>query len=715
MSDVSAAPAPVAVRDPERLAAVRATGLLDSAPDPGLDALAGLAAQLLDAPLAFVTVVDARRSFWVACLGVEDGTRENPVGESFCQYVIDERAALFFEDTAADPRTADNPSVGLMGVRAWAGCPLLGPGGDVLGSFCVVDTVARPWTPDQRATLRALAAAASSHVALLGAVRAEQESRARLQLLASASQLLLTERDPDQVLQQLTGLLAPGLATWCTAWRQDGEVLQPVAYTGPQDSRSGPWPAVRVDGGSLTATTHRTRRVQATPDLAAWLDRTAGDEPITQSGRERGIGPAISVPLLAGSRCLGTLVLVRRPGDDVFDDIETATVLEMAGRAAAALLLVLDLEREREIAEVLQRSLLPRLPDLHDVDISVRYRPAFRSEVGGDWYDVIDLGAGRLAVTVGDVMGRGVRAAAVMGQLRTALRTMVRLDLSPAEVLRRLDELAGELDGGPIVTCVVAVLDAVTGQLDWASAGHPPPLVRSAAGSRWLEAAGDAPLGVDTTPYAQHRTVLTRGDVVCLCTDGLIEDRTRDLDDGLRLLATSLCDVPAALSVEDQADELLRRVEPGRDDDMALLLLRWPEVDDVDLRREVLAVPAEPSAVPVVRAWAVRTARTWGDEECADAVALVISELVTNALLHGSPAVRVSLRHAGRVLFVEVFDGGHVPPARRVAGEDEENGRGLLLVDAMASRWGYRTTDDGKAVWVEIPVGPAPPRERPEM
>ncbi len=706
MSNAFAAHVPAAVLDPVRLAAVRQTGLLDSAPDPGMDALTTLAAHLLGAPLAFATLVDTHRSFWLSCAGVDDGSRQNPVEQSFCQYVIDSREPLFVEDTTENPLTAYNPSVHLLQVRAWAGYPLVGPTGDVLGSFCVVDTAPRAWTADQRQSLRRLAEAAESQVALLSLVGQEREACSRLQLLASASELLLTEREPDRILQRLTGLLVPGLATWCTAWERTGDLLRPVAYTGPDAADHDPWPPVRADGGSLAATTHRDRRVQATPDLAAWLERVAGDEAITTSSRERGIGPAIGVPLLAGSRCLGTLVLVRRPDQAAFDEIETATVLEMAGRAAAALLLMQDRAREREVAEVLQRSLLPQLPDVHDVEFSVRYRPAFGSEVGGDWYDVIDLGAGRIAVTVGDVMGRGVRAAAVMGQLRTALRTMVRLDLPPAEVLGRLNELATEMTGSPIVTCVLAVLDTAGGDLEWASAGHPPPVVRTADGSRWLRAEQDPPLGVDTAPYAAHRTTLSRGDVVCLCTDGLIEDRTRDLDDGLRLLADSLCGLAPESPLEQQADLLLRRVDPGLDDDMALLLLRWPLLAEQGLHRESLSVASEPASVMVVREWALRSSRSWCGPACGDAVALVASELVTNAIVHGRPAVQVDLRLAGAVLVLEVRDGGHVPPRRRVAAEQDENGRGLLLVEAMTSRWGYRATDDGKVVWAEVPVPP---------
>ena len=164
---------------PARLAAARASGLLDTRPDEAFDRLSGLAATLLETPLAFVTVVDDTRSFWKSCFGVElsgPEDQENPVEESFCQYVVDARAEIIVDDAAADPRTRDNPSVEKMGVRAWAGFPLMAPDGEVLGSFCVVDTVPRTWTARDREVLRVLALAASGEVAL----RAAAEDARRL-------------------------------------------------------------------------------------------------------------------------------------------------------------------------------------------------------------------------------------------------------------------------------------------------------------------------------------------------------------------------------------------------------------------------------------------------------------------------------------------------------------------------------------------------------
>lgn len=166
---------PAAVRDPKRLAAVRASGLLDTAPEVPFDRLTALAATLLDAPLAFATIVDEQRSFWKSCVGIAEGEeRENRVEESFCQYVVGSGRELLVGDAASDPRTRDNPSVDAMGIRAWAGFPLNTPGGAVLGSFCVVDTKPRKWTARDVEVLATLAGAASSEIALRAAATRAQ-------------------------------------------------------------------------------------------------------------------------------------------------------------------------------------------------------------------------------------------------------------------------------------------------------------------------------------------------------------------------------------------------------------------------------------------------------------------------------------------------------------------------------------------------------------
>ena len=181
---------PQAISDPRRLDAVHASGLLDTPPEEPFDRLTRLAAAVLDAPLAFATIVDDRRSYWKSCIGVagEDAPSGNTVEESFCQYVVGSNEALIVDDAASDPRTRDNPSVHDLGVAAWAGFPLRGPDGEVLGSFCVVDTKQRTWSERDVETLRTLAASASGEIALRAAVAQEREARERADTLARTLQ-----------------------------------------------------------------------------------------------------------------------------------------------------------------------------------------------------------------------------------------------------------------------------------------------------------------------------------------------------------------------------------------------------------------------------------------------------------------------------------------------------------------------------------------------
>ncbi len=182
---------PVAVLRPARLAEVRRSGLLDTGPEEPFDRLTRLACELLSAPFGFVTVVDERRSFWKSCIGItgtDPADRQNPVGESFCQYVIATDDAVIISDAREDPMTWDNPSIESMGVIAWAGYPVRAPNGQILGTFCVVDNVPRQWTTQDRRTLEVLAHAASGEVGLRIAADEARADAQRFQLLASTLQ-----------------------------------------------------------------------------------------------------------------------------------------------------------------------------------------------------------------------------------------------------------------------------------------------------------------------------------------------------------------------------------------------------------------------------------------------------------------------------------------------------------------------------------------------
>ena len=366
----------------------------------------------------------------------------------------------------------------------------------------------------------------------------------------------------------------------------------------------------------------------------------------------------------------------------------------------------------RRTALSLQRSLLPaEVPSTQELEVAGRYvaAGAADSDVGGDWYDVIALGAGRVAVVIGDVMGRGVPAAAVMGQLRTAARTCARLDLRPAEVLDVLDALLRDLDQDAIATCAYGAFDPHTRELRLASAGHLPPVLRS-PGGRAAPVALEvgAPLGLGD-PAREATVHLPAGSVLALYTDGLVASRAGD---GLDALCRAVDD--GAASLEELAERVLAagpgpqdaaqgRSQDGSQDDAALLLLRVPDDVDARSRTVVLDVSRERALMVDVRQQARVAMRSWMLlDEVVDTATLVASELATNALVHGRGRVELRLRLTRDRLVLESVDSGHHMPRRRRAGDDDEGGRGLHLVASLADRWGFRATDDGKVVWAEL-------------
>jgi PAS domain S-box-containing protein len=386
-----------------------------------------------------------------------------------------------------------------------------------------------------------------------------------------------------------------------------------------------------------------------------------------------------------------------------------------SGRVQGVAVVATDVSRivaagqsQRQTALALQRSLLPSaLPASEELDVAVRYAAGGAgTEASGDWYDVLRLGAGRVAVVIGDVMGRGVRAAAVMGQLRTAVRTCARLDLRPVEVIEVLDGLVADLGGSSledhVATCVYAVFDPHRRELQLSSAGHLPPVLRTADGQvQRLDLDVSAPLGVGVAPR-QARVLLAPGSVLALFTDGLVEVRGSDLDLGLDRLCRALADGPDDL--EDLCDVVLDRLgSTGADDDVALLLVRVPADAGTRSSTVVLPVPRERALLVDVRAHAREAMASWALlEDVAETATLLASELVTNALLHGDGVVELRLRLTRDRLVLEAEDAGLHMPRRRRAELDEEGGRGLHLVATLADRWGARQTDDGKVVWAEL-------------
>jgi signal transduction histidine kinase/DNA-binding response OmpR family regulator/serine phosphatase RsbU (regulator of sigma subunit)/anti-sigma regulatory factor (Ser/Thr protein kinase) len=378
-------------------------------------------------------------------------------------------------------------------------------------------------------------------------------------------------------------------------------------------------------------------------------------------------------------------------------EAEQAMAAVAAEREAAA--------RERMIADELQRSLLPdRSFDPEHLEVATSYHAGVEgTQVGGDWYDVIALGAGRTALVLGDVMGRGVQAAAVMGQLRAAVRAYAQLDLPPGDVLEHLDGVVRELGEDQIVTCVYAVFDARDRSLTYANAGHLPPLLSTPGEpARRLTEAGGPPLGSGPVSLGEERVELPVGALLVLYTDGLVERRDRNIDDGIDVLTAQVerLDGPIESAPERLVAEL---AGTETDDDVAVLVARVP--GGPSYSTDTMAITPEPAAVPRARRFVTTTFERWEMPHALirDAV-LLVSELVTNAIVHGRPPIELVVRRTADHVVIEVDDGATVLPRKLRPTAEDEHGRGLQLAALLADRWGTRPLRDGKSVWCVLTI-----------
>ncbi|MEU0304003.1 SpoIIE family protein phosphatase [Streptomyces sp. NPDC006175] len=452
-------------------------------------------------------------------------------------------------------------------------------------------------------------------------------------------------------------------------------------------------------------------------------------------GDERGfVHSTLAVPMVAHDVVVGLVQFSRTKGSEPFGERDRALATELAARAAVCIDNARLYRREHERALILQRSLLPPGdPEAAGLDIACRYLPGnTATEVGGDWFDVIELPGHRTALVVGDVMGRGLRAAVAMGELRTAVRTLALLDLEPAEVLSALDEVArglGTPGGGErsegfgagggaqwpsraahksreadlsevyLATCVYAVYDPVTRRCTFANAGHLPPVVAEPGEpALLLDVPPGMPLGVGGEPFEEVEVELKEGALLALYTDGLVESRDHPLDEGLDAFRHALTEPSQPL--EDVCDHVLTTLDTRHgEDDIALLMARIQGLapDAVGDWR----LPRELRSVARARELARTQLISWGLDDLVDTTELLVSELVTNALRYGEGEIRLRLLR-DRTLVCEVWDAGLVQPRRRRARDTDEGGRGLQLVGLLSAAWGSRRTPRGKTVWFEL-------------
>jgi PAS domain-containing protein/anti-sigma regulatory factor (Ser/Thr protein kinase) len=550
-----------------------------------------------------------------------------------------------------------------------------------------------------------------------------EEARERLDMLYEAGVGIGTSLDVTRTAEELAELAVPRFADFLTV-----DLFDTVLDGGEPDAaaalRRTALAGIRKDA-PLYAVGDRIRFVETSPQgrslssgqtlLEPDLGRARGwrAQDFGRSGQivEYGIHSLITVPLRAGALVLGVVSFWRSERPEPFDADELALAEELVARAAVSIDNARRYTREHSMAVTLQQSLLPRrLPEQDALDVAYRYLPA-QAGVGGDWFDVLPLSGARVALVVGDVVGHGLHAAATMGRLRTAVHNFSALDLPPDELLTLLDELVGRIDqdeaaeGGvaPVTgaTCLYAVYDPVSRRCTVARAGHPPPaLVHPDGDVEFPEVPAGPPLGLGGLPFETAELEIAEGSRLVLYTDGLVEDRTRDIDVGLGMLRTAL--EGAGPSPEETCRAVLDARVPSRSaDDIALLVARTRALGSDRIAQ--WPVPQDPVAVGEVRSAVSRRLSEWGLEELAFTTELILSELVTNAIRYGGTPIHVRVLR-DRKLICEVFDGSSTSPHLRYAAMTDEGGRGLFLVAQLAERWGTRYTPGGKVIWAEQPL-----------
>ena len=391
------------------------------------------------------------------------------------------------------------------------------------------------------------------------------------------------------------------------------------------------------------------------------------------------------------------------------DDGQLDFLQLLAGQLATSLATAALHEQQSTVALALQRAMLPSAvagsSDL--LHVAARYVPGSEDvEVGGDWYDVVPLGAGRTALVIGDVMGRGVHAAAVMGQLRAAVRAYAQLDLPPERVLDLLDRLVEHVsearDVGQIVTCMYAVHDSGDATLTLASAGHPPALLLDGGSCDTVQVPVGAPLGSGVSGHRSVTIPFRPGAGLLLYTDGLVERRDTDIDVGIARLVDAVR-ATGSDDLERLADVAMTVRQGPQDDDVALLAVWAPRADLPRPRRFDLG--GDPQAARSARQAASQVLRGWSvDEDLVDTAALVVTELVNNAITHAGGPEQLRLRRLTDRLVVEVGDTDPRPPQLVAGGPGDEGGRGMMILAALTSDWGVRFDGNRKIVWCELPL-----------
>lgn len=438
---------------------------------------------------------------------------------------------------------------------------------------------------------------------------------------------------------------------------------------------------------------------------------------IAQTMAAHGLRSSAHLPLLAADgRAIGCVGFAW-PHRQEFRPVKLARLRTIAELCAQTLERARLAEAEHRLVGSIHRRIVGRTTAVAGTKLATRYLPAAQEiGMGGDWYDTVALDAHRIAVIVGDVAGHGIGAVADMVELRSLIRATLLQDVAPADALHRVS-VAWRDETDSLATACVSLVDTRTGTLEHLSAGHIPGFVRRPDGSVSLLDRGRIPLlGVPGRPVEPHRVEFPPGSTLFVCTDGLIERRDRSIDESIDAMSVVIAGLDTAAGVEAMADAVIEGCRPGpaHEDDIALVV--------VEATNAVASIAAEPSgpaqeagellldhtfesgpaAVPEARSM---VAELLGSAATMD-MSLAISELVTNAVLHGRGDVRLQIRSGPGVVRAAVHDQDRSPPVVVHGAPDAVGGRGLRIIEAIAERWGVTEVSDGKWVWVELAVDP---------
>ncbi|TLS42209.1 GAF domain-containing protein [Streptomyces montanus] len=557
--------------------------------------------------------------------------------------------------------------------------------------------------------------------------------RSREAFLLDAGRALAEARSTEEVLRVAAGLSMPGFSPdGLAVFGVQGDRLTLIGHHGHGPGDEAPFSAMSLDTDYPAAEVVRTGRAVYLSSPSDYRKRYPTAWPLAQGfGRHSWA----FLPLVVAGHTIGAwMAAFSYPVS--FTPDERSVLTTVARMLAQALSRAGVAESERELTDGLQRSMLPTLgPQIPGMSVAARYVPTGGGlQVGGDWYDMIPLPTGRFALVIGDVQGHDVRAAGLMGQLRIALRAYASEGHRPDAVLSRASRfLYGitydeEITDLRFATCLYVEVDPTTGILDIARAGHPDPAIRMADGTVLTRpTAGGLPLGIDPdADYPTTRLALEVGETMLICTDGLIETGGHDLDTGWQRIRKILEGHEGDL--EKLADTLVQAVHgpsshhttgplaDRREDDIAVLLLcRQGEGCGCDdtmtprpaVRRTVLTVAqAEPERVAGARHQLRELLHDWPSEDQVDSAVLLLSEMVTNVLVHTDADALLVAEMTGdrgsRRIRVEVTDGSDDLPHKRHPGELASSGRGLVLMEVLADAWGVDPRGEGKSIWFEL-------------